>query len=81
MQNIEYNKNKNIVGLKYTEYEELPADSEVKTFYISMKCIVAFHVNTMQQLTSFCFVLFSLKHVWNIDTYNNEGVQKFYLKM
>ena len=38
-----------MVGLKCTEYK-LPADSQMKTFYISIKCIVAFHVNMMQQI-------------------------------
>ena len=44
-----YNSYK-MVGSKYTEYKGLPADSQTITFYISIKFIVAFHVNTMQPL-------------------------------
>ena len=32
------------------KYKDLPADSQMKTFYISIKFIVAFHVNMLQQL-------------------------------
>ena len=32
-----------MVGLKYNK--DLPVDSQMKTFYISIKCLVAFHVN------------------------------------
>ena len=39
-----------MVGLKYPEYKELPAHCQMKTFYISVKFIVAFHVNMMPQL-------------------------------
>ena len=30
--------------------QQLPVDSQMKTFYISIKFIVAFHVNMLQQL-------------------------------
>ena len=39
-----------MVGLKCTEYKELLVDSQMKTFYISIKFNVAFHVNMMQHL-------------------------------
>ena len=38
-----------MVGLKCNEYK-LPADSQMKTFYISIKFIVAFNVDMIQQL-------------------------------
>ena len=37
-------------GLNYTEYKGLPIDSQMKTFYISIKFIIVFHVNMMQQI-------------------------------
>ena len=39
-----------MVGLKYTEYKGLPIDSQMKNFHISIKFIIVFHVNMMQQL-------------------------------
>ena len=39
-----------MVGLKCTEYKELLVDSQMKTFYISIKFNVVFHVNMMQHL-------------------------------
>ena len=37
-----------MVGLKYNT--DLPVNSHMKTFYISIKFIVVFHVNMFQQL-------------------------------
>ena len=39
-----------MVGLNYTEYKGLPIDIQMKTFYISIKFIIVFHVNMMQQI-------------------------------
>ena len=39
-----------MVKLKYTEYKELPVESQMKNFCISIKSVTAFHVNMVQQL-------------------------------
>ena len=37
-------------GLVEIYYKDLSVDSQMKTFYISIKFIVAFHANMLQQL-------------------------------
>ena len=36
--------------LDWNKIQDLPVDSQMETFYISIKCIVAFHVNMLQQI-------------------------------
>ena len=42
-----------MVGLNYSEYKELPADGQMKTFHISIKLIFAFHVNIWRKNSTF----------------------------